>query len=406
MNSGNLSAGAGAGVGAGAGLGAGAGAGAGAGTGAGAGWAQLMLPAINTTVKSSDKVMWDIFIWIPGRLSLLAVGGGTLFATLTGVAMGSVAMLGSVLSPEMEKRGYKKQMSIGPILGSGGLAIMIPPSAMAVVLASIGQFSIGKLLIAIIIPGLTMAILYAVYIIGRCKIQPSIAPSYEVPPTPLTDKITSFAKYVLPLGFIIFLVIGLIFIGVASPTEAAAIGALGCFLLAMAYRGLNWGTSKKSIGSALAITVMILMIITGSTAFSQILAFTEASSRLTELAVNLPVAPILLLMIMQAVLLVMGMFVDQISMMLVTLPIFMPIVSSLGWNPIWFGAIMCLNIEMAAISPPFGVALFVMKGVAPSDTTMGDIYRAVIPFLLINLIVMGIMMAFPEAVLWLPGLMK
>ena len=343
---------------------------------------------------------------LPGRLGLLAVGGGTLFATLTGVAVGSVAMLGSVLAPEMEKRGYKKSMSLGPILASGGLAILIPPSALAVVLATLGEFSIGKLLIAIIIPGLTLAVLYAVYIIGRCSLQPSIAPPYDIESIPIMEKIVSTLRHILPLLSILFLVISLIFFGIASPTEAAAGGALGCFLLSAAFKKLTLPVLKKTLASALAITVMVLMILTGSSAFSQIFAYTGASQALTRLAMSLSVSPIIILIIMQVMLLIMGMLIDQISMMMITIPIFMPIVLAMGWDVVWWGAIVCLNIEMAAISPPFGVALFVMKGVAPKGTTMGDIYRSVIPFLFLNLIVMGVMMAWPQLTLWLPGLMR
>ena len=343
---------------------------------------------------------------IPGRLALISVAAGTLFATLSGAAMGSVALLGSVLTPEMEKRGYKKPMSLGPVLGSGGLAIMIPPTALGVILATLGEFSVGRLLIAIVVPGLMMALSFTIYIVVRCKLQPSLAPPYDVTPTPLLKKIVAFVAYVLPLGSIFFLVVGLIFFGVASPTEAAAVGALGCFILAAAYGKLSWQVAKKAITEALAIIVMVFMIFTGSTAFSQILAYTGATEGLTRLAIGLPVVPLGLLMLMQVVLLVMGMFIEQVSIMMITVPIFMPIVRSMGWDPIWFGTIMLLNMEMATISPPFGLSLFVMKGVAPRDTTMGDIYRAAIPFLLLNLVVMALLMLFPQVVLWLPGMMR
>jgi len=355
------------------------------------------------------KVMDVLDEWLgrlPGRLGLMAVAGGTLFACLSGSAMGSCALLGSVLTPEMEKRGYKKPMSLGPILGSGGVAILIPPSSLAVILASIGEFSIGRLLIGIVVPGLASAVLKAMYIILRCKFQPSIAPVYDVAPPPIVKRLSDTAQYVLPLGFIIFLVIGLIFVGVASPTESAAAGAFGCFLLALTYKRLNWGAIKKSFVSTLSITVMIFMILTGSIAFSQILAFTGVTASLTELAVNLPIHPIFLLMMMQLLLLFLGCFIDQISMMMVGLPIMMPIVTALGWDPIWFGAIYLINLEIGCTTPPFGVVLFVMKGVAPPDTTMGDLYRAALPFIICDVIVLGLMMAFPEIVLWLPGLMR
>lgn len=343
---------------------------------------------------------------LPGRLSLLAVGGGTLFAALSGSAMAGAAMLGSVLVPEMEKRGYKKPMSLGPILGSGGLAIMIPPSALGVLLAALGRFSVGRFLIAIIIPGLIMAVLYGTYVIGRCWLQPQLAPSYPVPPTSLLEKIRATLQYVLPLSSIVFLVVGLIFLGIATPTEAAALGALGCLALALIYRGLNWEILKISITGTLQVTIMMLMILTGSTAFAQILAYTGASQGLVEFALSIPLPPICVLIAMQIVLLIMGTFMEPLTIMMVTLPIFMPIVEKLAFNPLWFGAIMLLNMEMATTSPPFGLVLFVMKGVAPPGTTMGDIYKAGLPFLGCDAVAMALMMAFPGLVLWLPGLMQ
>ena len=342
---------------------------------------------------------------LPGRLSLLSVGAGTLFATLSGSSIASCAMLGSVLVPEMERRGYKKPMSIGPILGSSGLAIMIPPSALGILLAAIARISAGRLLIGIIMPGLLMAILRGAYIITRAYIQPYSAPSYEVEHVPVTEKVRAFAAYVLPLGTIIFLVIGVIYLGVATPSEAAALGALGCFILTAAYRKMNWENVNKSVSGTIRVTVMMFMIFMGSSAFAQILAYTGATRGLLEVVMGLDMPPILVLIGMQVTLLIMGMFMEPLSIMMVSIPIYWPIITALGFNPIWFGAIMLLNMEMATTSPPFGLNLYVMKGVAPPDTTIGDIYRAALPFLGCDLAAMALMIAFPVVVLWLPGLM-
>jgi tripartite ATP-independent transporter DctM subunit len=314
-------------------------------------------------------------------------------------------MLGSTLSPDMERRGYAKSMSLGPILASGSLAIMIPPSALAVILASLGRLSVGKLLIGIIIPGLLLAIVYVTYIIIRCKLQPSLAPAYVVRSTPLSQRIPRTVIYVLPPMLIIFLVIGTIFLGIATPTEAAAVGALLSFAVAGAYGKLTWAVLKKAVGSATSLSVMVLVILTGSAAFSQLLSFSGVTSSITSLATGLPVDPIIVMLLMQLVIIFLGMFIEQTSIVMVTIPIFMPIVSAMGWDPIWFGAIMMLNLEMATISPPFGLSLFVMKGIASPGTTMGDIYRAALPFVGLNLVVMALMIAFPGIVTWLPGLM-
>lgn len=341
---------------------------------------------------------------LPGRLGLLAVGAGTLFSTLTGASMASVAMLGKTLVPEMEKRGYSKPMSLGPILGSGGLAIMIPPSSLAVLLGALGEISIGRILMAIILPGLLMAVLYAAYIVVRCQLQPSMAPPYVVPPIPMSEKLASTARHILPVGLVIFLVIGLILLGIATPTEAAATGVIGVFLLAALNRKLNWEVVKKSLLSAAQISIMIFLIIAGAKAFSQILAFSGASRGLIELATGLPLASIFVFLAMLVVLFFLGMFMSVITIMMITIPIFMPVIYALGFDPVWFAAIFLLTMEMAATSPPFGLSLFVMKGVAPPDTTIGDVYKAALPFLYCDLIAIALIIIFPSVALWLPGI--
>lgn len=352
-------------------------------------------------IETLDKWMGRI----PGRLSLLAVAVGTVLSTLTGTSLASVAMLGSVLVPEMEKRGYRKSMSLGPILGSGGLAMMIPPSALAVLCGAIAELSIGKLLIAIICPGLLIAFIYALYIIIRCVLQPSIAPSYEVKRASLSDKIVSTLRYVLPQGIVVFLVVGVIFLGVATPSEAAATGCVGTIALALCYRRLGWSVIKKSIIGTLSVTGMLFLIMSGATAFSQILSFSGATTGITELATGINVAPLFIIIVMQVIILFLGGFLDVVSIMMITLPIFVPVVKTLGFDAIWFAVIFLINIEMAGISPPFGLSLFVMKGVTSSETSMGDIYRAALPFIGLSIIAMAIVMTFPKIALWLPGLM-
>lgn len=354
------------------------------------------------TLEVLDKWMGRL----PGRLSLLTIGGGTIFSNLSGSTMANTAMLGSLLVPEMMRRGYSKSMALGPILGTGGLAMIIPPSAIAIILGTLARISIGGLLIAGILPGLLMATLYASYVIIRCWLNPSLAPSYDVSETSWREKIVGLFKYVIPLSSIVFLVVGLIFLGIATPTEAAAMGALGSIILAACYRGLNLVVIKRAVDGALRVTVMTLLIIAGSVTFSQILAFTGASRGLAEYVVNLPFSPLLLLIAMQILLLVLGAFMDQISMMMITIPIYMPIVHGLGFDPLWFGILMLINLEIAFTSPPFGLLLFVMKGVAPEGTTIGDIYKSVIPFMICDVIVMALIMIFPQIALWLPGLAK
>ena len=339
---------------------------------------------------------------LPGRLALLAVASGTLLSTLTGTSIASVAILGSTLVPEMEAQKYKKPMSLGPIMGSGGLAMLIPPSALAVLAGAIGEISISRILIGIVIPGLLVAAIMAAYIIIRCKLQPDLAPIYDIEKVSLSEKIRDTVKYVLPQGFIIFAVIGLMFLGVASPSEAAACGAIGTCILAACYRKFTWEVIKHSTTASLLVTGMILMIIGGAQAFSQILAFTGASAGMAEFASNLPVAPIVIIMLMQLIILFLGCLMDVVSIMMITLPIFVPVVRQLGYDDVWFAITYLINIEIAGISPPFGLSLFVMKGVAGKGTTLNDVYKAAIPFCFCSLLAMTLIILIPQIALWLP----
>ena len=342
---------------------------------------------------------------IPGRLCMLSVGGATLFSTLSGSSMGTSAMLGSLLLPEMAKRGYHKTIAIGSCM-SGALAMIIPPSALAVVLGSLMEISIGKLLISGILPGLLMAAMYLAYIMLRCVLQPSIAPDYVPQKTPWSDKIRAFLKHVLPFGAIIFVVTGLIFAGLATPTESAGMGVMTTAAVVAVYKKLSWGIIRSSVDSTLRITVMMFMILTGSTAFSQILAFTGASKGLVEVVVSFPLPQIMIVAVMQGLMIVLGTFMEPVSIMMVTFPIFVPIIKALGFEPIWFGLLTLMNMEIGMKTPPFGLCLFVMKGVVPEGTTMMDIYKSVVPFVLIDMGAMLVILIFPSIAMVLPSLMK
>ena len=344
--------------------------------------------------------------FISGRLAVLAILTGAVLGALTGVAMGSVAILGSTLIPEMRQRAYANSMALGPILASGSLAILIPPSTLAIVLASLGGFSVAAILVAIVVPGLLLAVMYASYIVVRCTLNPELAPSYEVPHVPVAQRVRETLIHLIPPVSIIVFVILAIFFGVATPTEAAAIGAFVTCIMAAIYGRLSWKVVRSAFGSAAALSVMVLIILTGSAGFSQLLSFSGTTTAITSLATDLPVHPLVLLVMMQLVVMFLGMFLEQTSIILVTIPIFLPIIKAMGWDPIWFGTIMMLNLEMATITPPFGLSLFVLKGIAPPDVTMGDIYRAAVPFILINLVLMALMIVFPSIFLWLPSMMR
>jgi tripartite ATP-independent transporter DctM subunit len=343
---------------------------------------------------------------LPGRLSYVTVAGGTAFATLSGSSMANTAMLGSLMVPEMLKRGYKKHMAIGPILGTGGLAMIIPPSTLAVLLGTLARVDIGALLIAGILPGLLLAAFYAALIYGQTRIDPSAAPEYPAPQVPFTRKLRIVVVNVLPMSLVIFLVVGLILLGVATPTESAAFGVLGVLLLGAVFRCLTWGAIVESLTRTISVTAMVFMIIIGSTTFSQLLAFSGATSGILSVVTALNGEPLLVLLVMMLVLLFLGAFMDQVSMMLLTLPVFIPLAQSLGFDLVWFGLLMLLGLEVGLITPPFGLLLFVMMGVAPKGTTLPEVALAGMPYVVCALFVIGLVVAFPEIALYMPGLMK
>ena len=341
---------------------------------------------------------------LPGRLSYVTVLGGTAFSTLSGSSMGSTALLGSLMVPEMNNRGYKSHMSIGPILGTGGLAIIIPPSALAVLLATLAQIDVAALLIAGVVPGLILALFYIATIWIQTKIDPTAAPAYDVTPLSLTEKLKLLLTEVVPMVGVMVVIIVLMINGIVTPSEAAAFGAFGVLILAAAFRCLTWDNMRKSIVGAMRVTLMAYLIVFGSATFSQLLAFSGASRGLVNWATSYDLAPLVMLLVMFGVLLLLGMFMEQISIMLLTVPIFFPLASTLGFDPIWFGLIMLLALEISFTTPPFGLLLFVMKGVAPPGTTMREIYTSAFPFIGCSLLLVALLIAFPQLALWLPGL--
>jgi tripartite ATP-independent transporter DctM subunit len=340
---------------------------------------------------------------LPGRLSYVTVLGGTAFSTLSGSSMGSTALLGSLMVPEMSRRGYKSYMSIGPILGTGGLAIIIPPSALAVLLATLAQIDVAALLLAGVIPGLILAGFYIATIWLQTKIDPNAAPAYDVPTMSVAEKIILLFREVVPMVGIMVVIIIMMIEGFVTPSEAAAFGALGVLLLAVIFKCLTLDALRKSISGALRVTLMAYLIVFGSATFSQLLAFSGASRGLVKWATSFDLAPLAMLMIMFAVLLLLGMFMEQISIMLLTVPIFFPLAQSLGFDLVWFALIMLLSLEISFTTPPFGLLLFVMKGVAPPGTMMREIYTSAFPFIGCSLMLVALLIAFPNLALWLPS---
>ena len=346
-----------------------------------------------------------LFGKLPGRLCFLTVAGGAMFSTLTGSSMANTAMLGSLMVPEMQKRGYNWRMSMGPILGTGGLAMIIPPSALGVLLASVANIDVGRLLVAGFLPGFVLAGLYALMIYGQLKLSPEAAPAYEVEMPPVAERIKLVCVNILPMSLVVFMVIGFIILGWATPTEAAAFGVFGVVILAAAFRVLTFRAIYTSVEATVKVGAMVFFIIMSSTVFSQLLAYSGASAGLLEWAVGFDLSKYWVLLVMFFILIVLGMFMDATSMMLITVPIFFPLAEHLGFDLIWFGLFVLMTFEMAGTTPPFGLLLYVMLGVAPKGTSLYQVAAAAFPFLVCDTILILIMIVFPGLALWLPSLM-
>ncbi|MGA7488483.1 MAG: TRAP transporter large permease [Xanthobacteraceae bacterium] len=346
-----------------------------------------------------------LFGRLPGRLSYLTVAGGALFATLTGSSMANTAMLGSLMVPEMQRRGYSRRMSMGPVLGSGSLAMIIPPSALGVLLAAIAGIDVGQLLVAGFIPGFLLAALFAAMIWLQLWINPSGAPPYDVETVPWGRTLPIVAVNILPMSVVVFMVVGFIILGWATPTESAALGVLGVMVLAAMYRALTPQSIKMSIDSTVRVAGMVFFILMNSTVFSQLLAFSGASAGLLGWVNGFQVSPLWILFAMFWVLIVLGMFMDGVSMMLIAVPIFFPLATHLGFDRIWYGLFMLLTIDMGGLTPPFGLLLYVMLGIAPKGTTLFQVAGAALPFLLCDVILIVILVVFPGIALFLPSLM-
>ncbi len=342
---------------------------------------------------------------VPGRLSLVSIVGGTIFASLSGSTVANTAMLGSVLLPEMLKRGYHPTIAMGPIMAVGGIAMLIPPSALAVLLGSLANISISKLLIAGIVPGVLMAVLFFGYIIIRCALNPALAPAYEVESLTMWRRWRPFLVNVVPLLLIFVVVVGSMIAGFATPTEAAALGSLASVAAAAAYRALTFATLRKALGETAKISAMILLIIAASVTFAQILTFSGATDGFLKLMSAWNLSQFELILLMMIVLLVLGCVMDQVSMVMITLPFFLPLAETAGIDKLWLGVLILVNMEIGFTTPPFGLLLFVMKGIAPREITTRQIYRAVTPFILLEIVVLAALCVYQPLATWLPAVL-
>ncbi len=350
---------------------------------------------------------------VPGRLAVVAVVAGTVFSAISGSTIATTAMLGSLMVPIMLARGYHPTMAAGPIMAIGAVDMLIPPSALTVLLGSLSGISISKLLIGGVVPGLILSVAFVAYIIGRVSLDPALAPAAEdAPPRPEArgkpshwTRYGPLVRYVLPLVSIFAVVIGAMSGGFATPTESAALGALATVALAAAYRALSTAALAKALRGTIAVSGMILFIILGATTFSQVLSFSGATDGIVSAIFGQGLPPFAILAGMMLLLIFLGLFVDQVSMMLITLPVFMPIVQRLDIDLVWFGVLYLICMQLGLLLPPHGLLLMTMRGVAPPEVTMADIFRAVTPYVVLSLVLLVMIALFPAIATWLPALL-
>jgi len=343
---------------------------------------------------------------LPGRLAIVAVVAGTVFSAISGSTIATTAMLGSLLLPVMLSRGYHPQLATGPIMAIGAVDMLIPPSALTVLLGSLSGISISKLLIGGVLPGVILSIAFVLWILLRVRFTPSLAPSSENDPYYTGwDRWKPFFFYVLPTLSIFGVVVGALAWGWATPTECAALGAFATLVLAIAYRALTFDALLKALKGTAGISGMILFIILGATTFAQILSFSGASNGLVQLVTGQGWSTGAVIAGMMLMLIFLGVFVDQVSMMMITLPIFMPIVQQLNIDPVWFGIMFLICMQLGLLLPPHGLLLMTMRGVAPPAVTMAHIFRAVVPYVVMSLLLLAAVFWLPRIATWLPALL-
>jgi tripartite ATP-independent transporter DctM subunit len=342
---------------------------------------------------------------VPGRLAVVAVVAGTVFSAISGSTIATTAMLGSLMLPVMLSRGYNPVLATGPIMAIGAVDMLIPPSALTVLLGSLSGISISKLLIGGVVPGLMLSVAFVGYIIARARANPALAPATVVEERSGWARYELLVCYVLPLVSIFVVVIGAMSGGIATPTESAALGALATMALAAAYRALSFDALLKALRGTVGISAMILFIILGATTFSQILSFSGSTEGIVSNILGAGLTPFAILAGMMLLLIFLGIFVDQVSMMLITLPVFMPIVQRLDIDLIWFGVLYLICMQLGLLLPPHGLLLMTMKGVAPKEVTMAHIFRAVVPYVAMSLVLLVIIILVPAIATWLPNVL-
>lgn len=343
--------------------------------------------------------------WLRGGLAISTVGASTVFGAVSGVSIAGVAAVGSIAVPEMLNRGYSRSIAAGSVVSSGALAMLIPPSVPLIIYGAVSSVSVADLFIAGILPGLALALALCVYLYVRVWLHPEQAPDQ--------DRITySWKEKLKALGgiwhamLLIAVVLGVIYSGIATPSEAAAFGAIGAFIIAVViFRSLTFRGLLDVLGSSVRVSGAILLIMGGARIFGDYLNLMRVPDSLSMLLLGSGLSPELILLLIMLVLILLGMLIDAVSLIVVTTPIFLPLIVGLGYDPLWFGIVMVMNLEIAVITPPVGLNLYTLKAVAPM-LKIEEIIRSIVPFVLVQFAMLMIVVLFPNLVLWLPNAIR
>ena len=348
---------------------------------------------------------YRLFGGLSGGLAMGTCVVCTFFAAITGIIPPATITMGMIAIPSMLKYKYHKNIAIGSVAAGGALADLIPPSGGLIFYAILAKESVGSLFMGGVIPGLMLSTFYMIYIATRCKLQPHMGPPIPLEErAPWGEKIRSVIA-IWPFLFLIFLVLGIIYLGVATPPEAACFGAAGALLINVIYHKLTWQVLKDALATTVDLSVMGLWILIGAYLFVHIFSALGCQSILTASVLAMPGGRWGVIAMMMVTVLVLGCVMDDWAIITLLTPLYVPIITVLGFSKLWFGIILIMNIQMAFLTPPFGWVLFCLKGVVPKGVTMGDIYRSVVPFVALQLFGLIIVMVFPQIAMWLPGTM-
>jgi tripartite ATP-independent transporter DctM subunit len=365
--------------------------------------------AILETSGAAERLfntMYQLLGPVRGGLAFTTIIISTIFAACTGVIAASVTMMALIALPAMVKRGYNHGLATGVVCAGGTLGILIPPSVMLVMMGPMCNLSVANLLAGAVFPGLLLSVLYVLYVGVRCWVQPAAGPAISIAERKEAKGklLVNSLLYMLPMIFLLVAVMGSILAGVTSPTEASALGAVGAMLVALLYRTLNLATLRRAVHETLFVTAMVFFVIVGASMFTSMFLYTRGGSVIEQFVLELPVSRWVILALMMFIIFILGMLIDWIGILFITIPIFLPIATKLGFNPLWFVELIAVNLQMSFLTPPFAYAIFFVKGVAPPEVTTQDIYWGVIPFVALQALGLALCVIFPDIILWLPGL--